>query len=128
MPKQQYTQTQQLAVDAAKSQFKTWRIANGNHRRRIPDELRAAAIELSKCLSNSRASKELGINPTELKHWGSIMAPEQCKELKFAEVTLHKDTYCLECRVEVSREQTHLVLDFKGVAMDQMITLIRGVL
>jgi transposase-like protein len=128
VPKRQYTQTQQQAIDTVKSQFQTWRISNGNSRRRIPDDLRATAIELSNSLGRTRASKELGLNPTDLKHWENLMAPEKNVDFKFAEVTLHHQTSCLDCRVEVSREKTSLALDLKGVNVDQMITLIRGLL
>ena len=128
MPKRQYTQTQQQAIDTAKSQFQTWRVSNGNSRRRIPDDLRATAVELSNSLGRSRVSKVLGLNPTDLKYWGDLIATEKNVDLKFAEVTIHHQPSCLDCRVEVYREETHVAMNLKGVNVDQMITLIRGIL
>ena len=126
--KRQYTPIQLQAVESAKSQFKSWRSANGYSRRRIPDELRGSAIALAKSLGRNQASKELGLNPTDLRQWEGLAAPEKREDLKFAEVTICRPSSFLECRIEVIREQTRLALDLKGVNVDQMIALIRGVL
>jgi len=91
----------------------------------MSEELRTMAIDLSQKIGVHRASKALGLNCTDLKRWGA--KGEATNTGKFTEITLLPSTD-FSCRVEITKNDTHINLSLENCSMEQVVTLIKGVL
>jgi hypothetical protein len=123
--KSKYNSEQAEAVESAVKHFEHWRATTERGRRRMSEELRAIAIDLSYKIGVHPASKELGLNCTDLKRWR-----QKAKDLEngtFTEVKL-LPTMGFSCRVKIIKNDTHVNIAFEDSNVAQVTALIKGVL
>ena len=124
--KKVYNSTQICAVEKTVKQFKHWRKTTVKGQRRMSLELRNMAIDLSQQIGIFPASKELGLNCTDLKKWRE--KTEERKEGSFTEIMVLPSP-SFSCRLEIKKNDTCINV-FLGhdSNVDQTIALINGVL
>lgn len=123
--KAEYNPDQIIAIEAAVKHFEHWRATTTRGQRKMSEELRTMAIDLSKKVGVNRASKALGLNCTDLKRWGT--KEEITDTGKFTEVTL-LPSMSSACRVEITKNDTCINLSLEQSTVDQMIALVKGIL
>lgn len=123
--KAEYNPDQIIAIEAAVKLFEHWRATTERGQRRLSEELRTTAIDLSKKIGVYRASKALGLNCTDLKRWGA--KGEAIEKGKFTEITLLPSRES-PCRVEITKNDTYISFFLEHSTVDQIIALAKGIL
>ena len=118
MLEQYAPQAHQQAVKTEKAKIQTRRTANGSSSRRIPEDLRVTASDLSIFLGRSWGSNEHELAP-QYKTSVAFIEPEKREDLKCSEVTLNRKPLFVACWREVFCR--YLALGIKGVNLDVQI-------
>jgi hypothetical protein len=120
-----YNSDQIVAIENAVKHFEHWRATTERGQRRMSEELRTMAIDLSQKVGVHCASKALGLNCTDLKRWGEKGEPTN--KGNFTEITLLPSTN-FSCRVEIAKNDTRINFSLEHSSVEQMVALVKGVL
>jgi transposase-like protein len=123
--KSKYNSDQISAIENTVKHFEHWRATTERGQRRMSDELRSMAIDLSHEVGVHRASKELGLNCTDLKRWKDKAEPRASGV--FTEISL-RPSLPFSYRMEIKKNDTCISLSLDHSSIDQMVALIKGVL